>query len=160
MLRQILWSGAGCAEFERSCTCAGHGNGFWTQRRGEKSHKNSQEFSNQKPRCFRWSLLRATNTILKSAYFLSESVWFWRLSAVSIFDVFDEIFLESFLWQAARRVLSTLLASQLESLLRQIMDAWRAAKADFLFSEEASELRSRGTVSCCQYIFGMESFHT
>lgn len=130
MLPQILWSGAGCAEFERSCTRAGHGNGFWTQRRGEKSHNNSQEFSNQKPRCFHGSLLSAIYTILKSESSCSESVWFSRFSAVSIFDVFDEIFLESFLWQAARRVLSTLLASQLESLLRQIMDAWRAAKAD------------------------------
>ena len=68
---------------------------------------------------------------IEKCIFFSESVWFSRFSAVSIFDVFDEIFLESFLWQAARRVLSTLLASQLESLLRQIMDAWRAAKADF-----------------------------
>jgi len=36
----------------------------------------------------------------------------------------------SALAQAARRVLSTLLASQLESLLRQTFDAWHAAKAE------------------------------
>lgn len=51
--------------------------------------------------------------------------------------------------EAARRVLSTLLASQLESLLRQTLDAWRAAKADRLQSEliaaQAQELKAMRT---------------
>ncbi|CAK9024992.1 unnamed protein product, partial [Durusdinium trenchii] len=34
--------------------------------------------------------------------------------------------------EATRRMLSSLFASQLESLLRQVMDAWRAAKAERL----------------------------
>ena len=49
---QILWSGAGCAQFQCSCTRTGHGNGFGTQRRGGKTLKRWKRFHKQRARCF------------------------------------------------------------------------------------------------------------
>lgn len=87
LMPQILWSGAGCAEFECNCTCAGHGNGFGTQRRGEKSHNNSQQFSNQKNIFYLLSFesyFWVYTSILKSQYS------FFRLCVVlEVFYIFN-----------------------------------------------------------------------